>query len=262
LEVDPSLNLFIVRLARSLVIVAIFLALARLIDLLAPSSNRLFAITGMAIQERLLPFYRTAFKLIAGAIALVIIIQEWGYDVTGLIAGLGLGGLAVSLAARDTIENLFGFSAIVGDSPFIVGEVIKTGDIEGTVERVGIRSTRIRQLDQSLVTIPNSKLVGAPVLNWSRLSRRWVNFTLRIPRTISHSQMEHLLEQLRLLLKEREHVDADSVLVRFVNFGETALEVLVRAYITLPEWGDFTAEKEAINLDILKLLEELNIVLA
>src|SRR3982751_4471798 len=122
----------------------------------------------------------SATKTILMALALVIIIQEWGYDVSGLVAGLGLGGLAFSLAAKDTVENLFGFTTIVSDQPFVVGEFIKSNDIEGTVEHVGIRSTRIRQQDQSYVIVPNSKLASAPILNWSRLNKRWYNTTLRV----------------------------------------------------------------------------------
>ena len=165
LNVDVTTSVFVVHLARACSIIAIFLAAYQSVDALAPSSNRLFRLTGLTINERLLPFMRTAIKLILIALAVVIIIQEWGYDVSGLVAGLGLGGLAFSLAAKDTVENLFGFTTIVGDQPFMVGEFIKSNDIEGTVEHVGIRSTRIRQPDQSYVTVPNSKLASSPILN-------------------------------------------------------------------------------------------------
>src|SRR5947208_14792157 len=99
--------------------------------------------------------------MIVLALALVIIIQVWGYDVTGLIAGLGLGGLALSLAAQDTLSNVFGFAAIVSDRPFVVGEYIKTKDVEGAVERVGLRSSRVRQIDQAIVAVPNNLLASS-----------------------------------------------------------------------------------------------------
>src|SRR5262249_22476726 len=140
LNVDVTTSVFVVHLARVFIIIAALLAAYSIVDALAPSSNRLFRLTGLTINERLLPFMRTAIKLVLVAVAVVIIIQEFGYDVSGLVAGLGLGGLAFSLAAKDTVENLFGFTTIVSDQPFIVGEFIKTGDIEGTVEHVGIRS--------------------------------------------------------------------------------------------------------------------------
>ena len=200
---------------------------------------------------------RTAIKLILIALALVIIIQEWGYDVSGLVAGLGLGGLAFSLAAKDTVENLFGFTTIVGDQPFMVGEFIKSNDIEGTVEHVGIRSTRIRQPDQSYVTVPNSKLASSPILNWSRLSKRWYNTTLRVTYSASRQEIVELMGRIRSMLAEREKVQADSIIVNFINFGDFGFEILVRCYINLADWPTFTNERETINLEIMRIFEEL-----
>lgn len=259
LQVDIQTSQFVQRFIRTLLIMALFLAAFRAINVLAPSSNRLFRLTGLTINERLLPFARTATKLILAALALVIIIQEWGYDVSGLVAGLGLGGLAFSLAAKDTVENLFGFTTIVGDQPFMVGEYIKTNDVEGTVEHVGIRSTRIRQPDQSYVTVPNSKLASAPVLNWSRLSKRWYNTTLRVTYDAQRSDLTSLMEHIRTMLLKREHVEVDSVLVNFITFGDHGFEILVRCYINLADWTAFTAEKEIINLEIMGIFEELHL---
>jgi MscS family membrane protein len=262
LVLDLESHLFVERLIRSLFIIAIFLVVYRAVDVLTTTSVRLFRVTGVNVEDALLPFVRTGIKIAIVAILLVIVIGEWGYDVTGLIAGLGLGGLAISLAAQDTIANLFGFSAIVGDRPFMLGEFIKTADVEGTVEHVGLRSTRIRQPDQALVSIPNSKLVSSAILNWSRLSKRWVNLTLRITYEASAAQIQALLEQLRDMLTGREYVEPDSVIVFFTNIGEQALEVLVRCYIPLPDWAEFSREKEKINLDILRIVEELGLQIA
>lgn len=262
LQVDPEAYTFVLRLIRSFIIIAILIAGYRIINAFAPSSGRLFAITGLSVRERLLPFMKTTVKIVLIMVALVIIVQEWGYDVSGLVAGLGLGGLAISLAAQDTVANLFGFTAIVGDQPFSVGEFIKTPDVEGHVEHVGVRSTRVRQLDQALVSVPNSKLASSAILNWSRLSKRWINSTLRIRYDARPAQIETLLERLRVMLAERELVEKSSILVRLVEFGENGLEILVRCYITLPDWGEFSTEKEAIYLEILKIIEELGLHIA
>jgi MscS family membrane protein len=262
LQIDPTTNNFVQHLIRTLVVVALFMGGIRAIDVVAPSSIRLFGVTGLTISERLLPFLRTAFKLLFVALCVLVIVQEWGYDASGLIAGLGVGGLAISLAAQDTIKNLFGFTTIVGDQPFMVGDFIKTPDVEGTVEHVGVRSTRIRQLDQAYVTVPNSVLANAAILNWSRLSKRWINMTLRITYDAHRSDIQSLLEQVRALLISREHVDTDSVLVRFINFGDFGYEILVRAYVTLADWGAFTAEREIINLEMMKIVEELGLHIA
>jgi MscS family membrane protein len=262
LNVDVATSVFVVHLTRVFIIIALLLAAYQIVDALAPSSNRLFRLTGLTINERLLPFMRTAIKLILIALTLVIIIQEWGYDVSGLVAGLGLGGLAFSLAAKDTVENLFGFTTIVGDQPFVVGEFIKSNDIEGTVEHVGIRSTRIRQPDQSYVIVPNSKLASSPILNWSRLSKRWYNTTLRVTYNATRQDIVELMTRIRAMLTAREHVQSDSIIVNFINFGDNGFEILVRCYINLADWPTFTTERETINLEIMRIYEELGLKIA
>lgn len=262
LEVDYETVIFLRNFIRTLIILAAFTALYNLVDILAPSSPRLFRLTGMTIPERLLPFARTASKLTLLVLAIVIILREWGYDVSGLIAGAGLAGLAFSLAAQDTIANLFGFTTIVGDQPFVVGEFIKTPDVEGTVEHVGVRSTRIRQPNQAYVTIPNSKLAQSVILNWSRLSKRWLDLTLQITKSSSGEQIQALIDRTRAMLLERDLVQKDSVLVNFVDFGDSGLKILVRCYILLPDWGKYTAEKERIYLEIMKIVEDLGLAIA
>jgi MscS family membrane protein len=262
LQVDPITNIFVQHLIRTLVVVALFMAGIRAVDIIAPSSVRLFGVTGLSISDRLLPFLRTMMKLLFVALCVLVIVQEWGYDASGLIAGLGVGGLAISLAAQDTIKNLFGFTTIVGDQPFVVGDFIKTNDVEGTVEHVGVRSTRIRQMDQAYVTVPNSVLANSAILNWSRLSKRWINMTLRITYDAHRSDIQTLLERVRDMLKSREHVAPDSVLVSFINFGDAGMEILIRCYILLGDWPEFTAEREQINLDIMKIIEELGLHIA
>lgn len=262
LEVDFETVQFLRHLIRSLVVLAVFIGLYRFVDMIAPTSARLFRLTGLDIPERLLPFIRTAAKLALVVLGIVVIIQEWGYDVSGIIAGAGLAGLAFSLAAQDTVANLFGFTTIVGDQPFVVGEFIKTPDVEGVVEHVGVRSTRIRQLNQAYVTIPNSKLAQSVILNWSRLSKRWLDLTLPISYQATGDQITAIIERVRAMLLERELVQADSVLVNFVDFGENGLRLLIRCYINLADWGQYTAEKERIYLEIMKIIEHAGLSIA
>jgi MscS family membrane protein len=262
LQVDTETNSFVQHLIRMFIILAVAMAVYNAVDALAPSSSYLFRLTGLNISERLLPFLRTAAKMILVAFALVIVIQEWGYDVSGLVAGLGLGGLAFSLAAQDTVSNVFGFTTIVGDQPFIVGEFIRTPDVEGTVEHVGVRSTRVRQLDQAYVTVPNSKLASSAILNWSRLSKRRLNTILSLTYGTSPDSLRTLRDRIRALLAARETVQTDSIVVYFIEFGESSLNMLVRCYLLLPDWGAFTAEQESIFLEIMDIIEELGLSLA
>jgi len=262
LEISASVNAIANQVGRSLIILALLVFAQRLIDLLTPTSNRLFAITGVTIEERLLPFLRTAVKLIVISIGVVIVFQEWNYDISGLVAGLGLGGLAFSLAAQSTIANLFGFVSLVSDRPFNVGEFIKTPDVEGIVEHVGLRSTQVRCMDQSLMYVPNNVMAQSAILNWSRLRKRRIDYVLGIDYSATSEQMRVLLHRIRELLKTQPTIDPNSVVVYFTNFTENGLEILIRAYVHLADWGEFTAEQERLNLEILDIVRDLNLELA
>lgn len=262
LTTDQATIEFIDRLARSLLILALFVGLFKAVDVFALSQRRLKQVTGLAVNEQLLPFVRTALKLIVICIALVVIIQEWGYDVSGIITGLGLGGLAFSLAAQDTISNLFGFGMIVSDQPFVVGEYIKTPDVEGIVERVGLRSTRIRQNDQALVTIPNNKLAASAILNWSRLSKRWIDLRLGVSYDANSNDLRMLIERIRSMLSEQPEVEQKSIQVLFYDFSDSALQLLIRCYIFKPDWYEFQLEKQEIYLRLMDIISEMGLSIA
>jgi MscS family membrane protein len=254
LEPDDTGRLLVSRLSRTFIIIAIAFALYRLLEVFAFSRNRLYMLTGINMDEALLPFVRVGLQLLVMAFTVVIVVQEWGYDVSALVAGLGLGGLAFSLAAQDTVANLFGFSMIVGDRPFVVGDTIKTADVEGVVERVGLRSTRIRQSDQALVTVPNKTLANSVIMNWSRLGKRLIKFTLRLPLKTDRREIERVVTAVREMLEIRPPVEADSIGVHFVGFAADALEIEVTCYALLVEWTAFIREREMINLEIVKIL--------
>ena len=263
LSVGDNVEQIIDRVAYTFFVIAIITTAFSVVDLFLPSSIQLFRLTGWVVNERLIPFIRTGGKILIGTVGLMTIVSRWGVDVSGLMAALGVGGLGISLAAQDTISNLFGFTTIVGDQPFTVGDFIKTPDVEGIVESVGVRSTRVRQLDQAFVTVPNNKLANSAVLNWSRLAKRWINVTLRIRFDAKRDDVVTFLEKTRAMLNSRPFVERGSVLVRFINFGDGGIEIMVRCYVLHANWDLFTAEKENIFLELLHLMEEtgLNIAL-
>lgn len=262
LDIDRQTSSFITDLSRTFVILALFAAAYRSVNLLVTSSTRLQRMTGIDIDMQLLPFIRTAVRVILIALVVVVILQEWDYDVNGLVAGLGLGGLAFSLAAQDTVANLFAFSTIVTDRPFVVGEYIKTPDVEGTVDAIGSRTTRVRRLDQAYVTIPNKKLGESPVVNWSRLTKRRMEFTLGVSYSTSSDQMKVLVSRLHQMLMSHEKVNPESVLVHFISFGDSSLDVLLIAEFYEPNFNLFRGILEEVNLGIMEIVEELNLSIA
>lgn len=249
-------------IARSFVIISVLLFVYRLVDVIAPSSLRIANITGFTIEERILPFLRVGIKLLIMSIGVVVLLQEWGYDVSGLLAGIGIGGLALSLAAQDTLANLFGFMAIVSDRPFDVGEFIKTGDVEGTVEHVGLRSTRIRQLNQAVVYMPNHVIANSPTLNWSRLRKRFLDLRIGVEYETTNDQLRLMMERIRAYLKSQAKVDEKSIVVHVIDFHTESIDIIIRAYVYITDWAAFTAEKEKYTLAILDVMKDLRIELA
>lgn len=194
--------------------------------------------------------------------AATTVLQEWGYNVGSLVAGLGIGGLAVALAAQDALANLIAYFVILADEPFVVGDYIVMGDVAGTVERVGFRSTRIRMLDQSLVTVPNNTIVNSNIRNWSRLVKRRLNMTLGIEYGNSPEAVLSVVQAIREMLMAHEVVEPDSVVVQFTDFGVSSLDLMIICFMKTPGWNDFQAAKQDINLKIMQILAERDVRLA
>ena len=259
---DDNTVQFFTQLARSFVIFALFAALYNSIGIIVESSPRLHNVTGITLDEQLLPFLRTALRVLVLALALVTLLQEWHYDVNGLLAGIGLGGLAISLAAQDTVANLFSFATIISDKPLREGEFIRTPSVTGIVEEVGARAVRIRQLDQALVTVPNTMLTGAPVINFSRMEKRRLDVTVGVTYDSTSSDLRALVDRLRAMLKARDKVDPETVNVFFSGFGDSSLNILIRCNVTEPAWGDFMEEQHKILLTIMDIIEDLGLSVA
>lgn len=261
LELDPAFEETLQHIAASLVIAALVVVVARLLGYLF-SSAQLRAAIGLNVDSQLLPFLKTGLEISVVVIGVVFALQAWGIDVGALIAGLGIAGLAVSLAAQDTIANIFGFFVIVADRPFTVGEWIVMPDCEGKVEEVRLRSTRVRQMDQSLVIVPNSKMASASVVNWSRLGKRMVNVNFGLPSTTPPDVLASLLERLRGVLRGYPSVEQSTLQAYFINIGAQSLEVLVRAYVMIPDALAFRAEQERILLALKREVDAMQLQIA
>ncbi len=261
-EFGAGAELFASSVARAVLLMSGFVTLYGVVDVVFSNVNTLNGILGLVVETRLLPFLRTVIKVLVVVVGALIILQEFGVDVTALLASFGVVGLALSLAAQDTAANVFSFAAIVSDNPFKVGDFVKVGDIEGEIEGVGVRSTRIRKLDQSLVILPNSEMTSNAIVNWSRLTKRWIDVTFNVENDTNSQQMRQLLDRLRVMLSTREKVDHSSISVHFTGFGAEFLEVRVRCYVRIRGFEEWITERDAVNLHILEVLEDLGVYLA
>ena len=194
------------------------------------------------------------------AIFLVLAILE--INLTGLIAGLGLGGVIVTLAAQDTAKNLFGGAMIFIDKPFVVGDWIEMDNYEGTIEDITFRTTRIRTFENALVNIPNAIIADASVTNWSKMEKRRYKTNLCVELDTPLEKLELLKAKIEKMLQERESVFDDSIIVRFDQITDNGMNILIYTYTNSVSYASYLKEVEDINVKIMKILNEENIELA
>ena len=199
-----------------------------------------------------MPWIKKALITLFVVFGVLLIAQGLGADVKAFLAGLGLGGLAFALAAQDTIANLFGSVVVAIDQPFKVGEAVQIGSNIGVVEDIGLRSTKIRTLDKSLVIIPNKTVASEAITNLSRFTQRRVEQTLGLTYDTKPEQMEGILQDLRQLITADEGVEKESVVVCFNNYGASSLGILV-VYLTLsPDFVNHLQIRERLNLAFMR----------
>lgn len=259
---DAPLAAIVNDVALTIFLYTFFKLINELVRAITASDQRLRDITHLDVDRTLMPLIRLVASGLIYIIALIAIAQIWALDLTTLFAGLGIGGLAISFAAQDSIKNLIGFIVIVSDKPFVLGEYILTPTAEGTVEDIGLRSVKVRCLDQSLVIVPNSTIANEPVKNWSRLEKRWFNFMVALPFATTAGQIEEFTAEVRKMLQGREHVETDSVLTLFTEYDSSALNILIRCYVTIPNYADSLAERMFVNLEINRIIDRLGLRLA
>ncbi|HUL60360.1 MAG TPA: mechanosensitive ion channel family protein [Anaeromyxobacteraceae bacterium] len=196
----------------------------------------------------LLPLGRKIAKIAVLAVGLIAVLNELGFQVASLLAGLGIGGLVLALAAQKTVENLFGSVSIGVDQPFRVGDYVRVEDVVGTVESIGIRSTRFRTLDRTIVTIPNGKLAEMKAETFAARDRIRLVANLGLGYDTTAEQMRQVLSAVESLLRAHPRVWPDGISVRFNELRESTLNVEVIAWFRTQDWNEFTAIRQDLYL--------------
>ena len=197
---------------------------------------------------------RRAAKTLLLLLALLAVLQNLGVNITALVAGLGVGGLAVALAAQKSLENLFGGVTIIADQPVRVGDFCRFGDRIGTVEDIGLRSTRVRTLDRTVVTIPNAEFSSLQLENFAQRDRFWWNPKLGLRYETTPDQIRWVLVEVRKLLYSHPRVDPDPARVRFVGFGDFSLDIEIFAYLHAADVSESLEIGEDLNLQIMEIV--------
>jgi MscS family membrane protein len=232
------------------------------VDIFTDVLKRRADLTESRLDDQLVPITNTALKVATLVIGMLFILGNLGVNVTSLVAGLGLGGLAVALAAQDTFKNLLGGVTIFADRPFQVGDWVLVGDIEGTVEYVGFRSSRVRTFYNSVVTVPNARIVDTHVDNMGL--RRWRRYrtSLGLAYHTTPDQVQAFVEGVRAVIRANPDMRKDYYIVEFTEFGPSSLDILVYCFIDAPDWNAELRTRHVLNLDIMRLAEELDVEFA
>lgn len=237
-------------------VIAAVLGLWRLVDVLASVLEFRAEATPQRFDDLLAPMLRNVLKVAVVAFGFVLLAGNLGLEISSLLAGLGLGGLAFALAAQETLKNLFGTVTIIADRPFDVGDAVRIGDLEGEVETVGFRSTRLRTATDSLVTVPNSILISATVDNLGARRFRRFQTTLSVGYQTPPEKIAGFCADVRELLLAHPKIRKDQTFVHLNQFGANSLDILLFTYIEAPTWRMELEIREALMIGVLRLAEK------
>ncbi len=252
----------VTRIERIFIIFIITWGIYRSLNLVICLLKKLTEETETKLDNYLVVFAGNTVKTIVMIVGLVMVLQELGYNVTSIIAGLGIGGLAFALASKDFVANIFGFFTIFMDKPFTVGDWISTPDVEGTVEDIWLRCTKVRTFEQALVTIPNSVLAAKPIVNRSIMRKRLITFKLGITYSSKAGQIEELCRMLRKMLGNHPDINKEIIYVYFTEFADSSYNLFLYFFTNTTLWKEYLDVQQDINLKIMKILEELDIEVA
>jgi MscS family membrane protein len=245
----------IVRVAQAVELVALTWLLLRAVDVLAGQTETSFLRRNDRAAVSVIPLGRRTVKVALGALAVVAVLQNLGFNVTGLLAGLGVAGIAVALAAQKTLENFFGGITLIADRPVQVGDFCRFGDRVGTIEDIGLRTTRVRTLDRTVVSIPNSQFASLQLENFARRDRIWLSTTLGLRYETTPDQLRHVLVELKRLLLAHPKVTPDPARIRFAGFGAYSLDLEIFAYVDTADINEFLAIREDVFLRIMDVVQ-------
>ncbi|MGP0072882.1 MAG: mechanosensitive ion channel family protein [Bryobacteraceae bacterium] len=261
---EPSalLRLYLGRVLALLFFWGIFWLCAVIIDVVVRHLRVRLQTRHRAFSYSVLPLSGRVAKVLVFVLIIAGVLSAWGYNTTTLLAGLGIGGVALALASQKTIENLFGSVAVISDRPVSVGEFCKFGGSMGTVEDIGLRSTRIRSLDRTLLTIPNGSFSTMTIENFDRKDKTLFHVTLNLKRETTLAQVREVLQSITKLLQGNPKFETGGIPVRFVGIGTYSLDIEIFIYVLTLDGDEFMKIQQELFLAIMDAVEAAGTALA
>ncbi len=250
---------YIIGLLTLLFILGVTSVVMRVVDVISDQVTSRLDPRQRALSYSVIPLFVRIVKIFIFCLAVLTVLSQWGYSTSTILAGVGVGGLAVALAAQKTIENLFGGISIITDRPVLVGDVCQFGTQVGTVEDIGLRSTRIRTPDRTVVTIPNSVFSTMTLENFSKRDRMLFHPTLPLRRDTTAEQIGGMMEAVTAILQQHPLVDASGVPLRFTKISNDAFSLEIFAYVLTADGNEYLRVQSVLLLKILETASRLNV---
>lgn len=246
---------FITAASRGVVLLAVFWAALRLISLVQDQLLIGSWANGQAQARTLVPLLTRFMRVMVFIIALLVLLAQFGYPVGTLLAGIGIGGVALALASQKTVEHLFGSVSLAADKVFRVGDFVRIGEVEGTVERIGLRSTSVRTLARTVVRIPNGRLAEERVETFGERDRFLFEHFLGVTYSTTPAQIRTIVAAIEARLREHKDLWPDTVVVRTSGFADSAITIRVRAWFTVEDFVDFLDVQHELLLSFMEIVE-------
>ena len=259
LELESNWQLFSQTIIANLYTYSLFWGLFNTID---PLSEILCAVgnkMGKQINSDLRNFVTRTFEVIVVVIGGVALLEQWYINVSAFLGGLGLAGMAIALAAKDTVANLFGTLTIFMDKTFHKGDWIQTPQVEGVVEHIGLRACKIRTFAKALVNVPNAELSNSPITNWSKMTNRRITMNLSLEYRTTAEQLENIVKKLRDYIKNDEAVANEGDVIQMVHLSEFAassIDINLYYFTKTRDWGEFRQVKNDHILAFKRIVED------
>ncbi|MDD7985906.1 mechanosensitive ion channel family protein [Lentisphaera marina] len=250
------------KVAFILALIAGIMVISKILDLLMNVFYDKAKGTETKVDDVLIPMVHKVFRFILYFVGFSFVASNMGVNVTSIIAGLGIGGVALALAAKDTVENVFGSITLLFDRPFEVGDWVVINNVEGTVESIGLRSTRVRTFYCSLVNVPNANLIRANVDNFGRRSYRRIKTTLSITYDTPPEKIEAFCEGIREVIRQHPATRKDYYHVYLNQFNSSSLDILLYCFLDVSDWAIELRERQRLFLDIIRLANRLGVSFA
>jgi MscS family membrane protein len=253
---NDTIEMFFTRIMRSaiifLVAVVVFRAITVYSDTFTTKASRINSGLGEAITKLVLKI----LKFVVAIVTIISISNVWGFNAYAVLASFSIVGAGVALSSQDTIKHFWGSMVIFGDQPFKIGDWITVGSVDGVVEEIGIRSTKVRTFEKTIYTVPNGTLANANILNWSQRPKRRIKMTIGLTYDTSRDQMRAILSDIRTYLKNNKDIHQEQILVYFSEFNDSSLDIMVYCFTKDTAWDKWLEVREEVYLEFMNIVEK------